>query len=114
MRSSPRRAVALASLVLLASCQEMNAPVQPTSRSLMPDIAASLNRSGNASVPIVEREKPIREVTASKVIDSRGGTISLPEAGLTLIVPAGAVANATAFSVTAIEGSSVAYEFEPH
>ena len=37
-----------------------------------------------------------------------------PEAGLTLVVPANAVAKNTTFKATAIAGKIVAYEFEPH
>jgi hypothetical protein len=115
MRSLRCSAAALAALVLLASCREMNAPVVQSAVRSMPDVMASLSRSGSASVSVVERDKAIGEgVRAAKTIDARGGSIELPAAGFTLVIPAGAVTKATAFSVTAVPGKVVAYEFEPH
>jgi hypothetical protein len=43
-----------------------------------------------------------------------GGVLALPSAGLTVVVPPLAVLKPTQMSVTAVAGSSVAYEFEPH
>lgn len=55
-----------------------------------------------------------KDVTASARIGREGGRIAIPGAGFELIVPPGAVAAKTAFSVTAIKGTLVAYEFSPH
>jgi len=52
--------------------------------------------------------------TKAADIGPAGGTLSLPQAGLTLIVPPGAVSQVTHFSVTPTGGKVVAYEFEPH
>jgi hypothetical protein len=54
------------------------------------------------------------DVTASAVIGPSGGRIALPGQGFTLVVPRGAVEKETHFTVTAIAGDLVAYEFEPH
>ena len=55
------------------------------------------------------------DITVSAVITpEKGGTISIPTAGFTLTVPAGAVRTKTTFTVTAIKGNLVAYEFGPH
>lgn len=54
------------------------------------------------------------DMTASAVIGPKGGELRLQEAGLRLIVPKGAVSVPTTFSVTAVAGAMVAYEFEPH
>ena len=40
--------------------------------------------------------------------------ITLPGAGLTVVVPAGAVSAPTAITVSAPQGSAVWYEFQPH
>jgi hypothetical protein len=40
--------------------------------------------------------------------------LALPSAGLTIVVPAGAVSSPTRISVTAVPGDLVAYTFEPH
>lgn len=52
--------------------------------------------------------------TRSADIGPAGGELYLPQAGLTLVVPPGAVSQLTHFSVTPLAGQAVAYEFEPH
>jgi len=52
--------------------------------------------------------------TVSKRIGSLGGTLSLPGAGLTVVVPPLAVLTPVTITVTALAGSDVAYEFSPH
>lgn len=54
------------------------------------------------------------DITVSMVIGKAGGRLTIPAAGFELTVPAGAVTSATVFTVTAIPGSLVAYEFGPH
>ncbi|HSA56645.1 MAG TPA: hypothetical protein VLE53_13130 [Gemmatimonadaceae bacterium] len=54
------------------------------------------------------------DITVSKTIDRSGGTIAIPEAGFVLRIPPGAVNTAVTFSVTAVAGRAVAYEFAPH
>jgi hypothetical protein len=51
-------------------------------------------------------------IKVSKTIDQSGGTISIPETGLTLSFPAGAVAAPVTITITADE-SYVAYKMEP-
>jgi hypothetical protein len=60
------------------------------------------------------RKTPIASVTASATIGPLGGVLALPGAGLTVVVPPLAVTKPTKMSVTAVAGSTVAYEFEPH
>jgi hypothetical protein len=55
-----------------------------------------------------------KDITVTAVIGANGGVITVPEAGLTLTVPRGAVASNTKFTVTALAGKLVAYEFGPH
>ena len=54
------------------------------------------------------------DLTASATIGAAGGTIKLSAVGLTVTVPAGALALPTTITVTAPAGSDVAYMFEPH
>jgi hypothetical protein len=64
---------------------------------------------------VLARTTPLgRNITASATIGSAGGTISIPKAGFTLIVPRGAVSSRTKFTVTALAGNAVAYEMGPH
>jgi hypothetical protein len=54
------------------------------------------------------------DITVSAVIGKAGGRLTIPAAGFELTVPAGAVVSETVFTVTAISGTLVAYEFGPH
>jgi hypothetical protein len=51
-------------------------------------------------------------VTVSKTIDATGGTISIPETGLTMTFPQGAVAAPITITVTS-DAEYVAYKMEP-
>ena len=53
-------------------------------------------------------------ITVSRSIGFFGGTLSIPQAGLSVYVPVGAVLRTTTFRVTAPAGKAVAYEFSPH
>lgn len=55
-----------------------------------------------------------RDAQIDQNIGPEGGVLSLPAAGLTVIVPAGAVSHQVRISVRAVQGSAVHYEFEPH
>src|SRR5688572_17253888 len=64
---------------------------------------------------VLERTTALtRDITVSAVIGEKGGTLSIPAAGFTVTIPAGAVNAPTNFSVTALKGTLVAYEFGPH
>lgn len=65
-------------------------------------------------VPL-QRSTPLSSAqTASARIGVLGGQISLPDAGLTVVVPPLAVVTPVTITVTALAGSDVAYEFSPH
>lgn len=55
-----------------------------------------------------------QDITVSAKIGRNGGTIEIPAAGFSLRIPAGAVQDEVQFSVTAVAGKAVAYEFAPH
>ena len=64
---------------------------------------------------VLKRSAPLaKDITVSATIGEKGGTLSIPAAGFQLTVPAGAVKARTRFTVTALQGSLVAYEFGPH
>ena len=108
------KAAALTSIALaLCACGDTSsAPPTPASRSTLP---SKTLLSQPTHVKVLQRTTPLANpVTVSKVIGVFGGTLSLPSAGLTVIVPPGAVFSPTTISVTALAGSNVAYEFSPH
>jgi|SRR5688500_9081516 len=69
----------------------------------------------NDTVVVLQRREPLASpVTVTRSIGYWGGTISIPEAGLVVRVPQGAVSSSTQFTVTAVAGRAIAYEFGPH
>jgi hypothetical protein len=72
-------------------------------------------RDATDTVTVVSRATPLgREIYASKVIGPEGGSIELPEAGLRIDVPKNAVSSSLTFTVKALPGAMLAYEFGPH
>lgn len=121
----PRVALFVAFGSLMAACSDSpiaTAPVSNTSFSSSDAHAGKASKQSNTlssgssqtSVNVLTRKKAIADMTASAVIGSAGGTVSLPGAGFTLLVPPNAVSAPTTFSVHALAGKAVAYEFEPH
>jgi hypothetical protein len=68
-----------------------------------------------ARVTALRREQPLaQDVVVSATIGKRGGWFRIPEAGLIVVVPQGAVRNAAmTFTAVALKGSNVAYDFGP-
>jgi len=99
--------------VVVAACAEGRSPVDQGER---PGV------EGSASVvqvptllPVLKRVDPLKAaVKASAVIDPAGGVLELPEAGLRVVFPVGAVASPVWVSVQAPAGRNVAYRFSPH
>ena len=111
----------------LASCSDAptgapSAPIESTSVSGNSDLLGLGSDDGLLGVgglslltTALERSKALpSDITVRAVIDGRGGTLAIPEAGLRVVVPAGAVSVPTTFTATAIAGRAVAYEFTPH
>ncbi|HEX9220924.1 MAG TPA: hypothetical protein VF858_10610 [Gemmatimonadaceae bacterium] len=53
-----------------------------------------------------------RQISVSKTIDASGGTISIPQTGLTVSFPRGALQSALKITITA-DKDYVAYKFDP-
>lgn len=53
-------------------------------------------------------------ITVSKTIGSAGGVLSIPAAGVSVVVPPGALNGDTQITMTARAGSLLAYDFAPH
>jgi hypothetical protein len=54
------------------------------------------------------------DIGVSANIGRAGGVLSIPAAGVTVIVPPGALDATTTITMTALKGTMVAYEFAPH
>lgn len=66
-------------------------------------------------VRVLERtERLDRDIQVTRTIGRSGGTIRIPEAGLTVVVPRRALRRDTEITVTAPAGDLVGYHFAPH
>jgi ZU5 domain-containing protein len=112
-RPLSRLGARLLSIVLLAGCaRDAASPLEPNATIPQKPSAALL---GLLPVRGVTRNAALaKDISVSAVIGKAGGTLTIPDAGLTLVVPAGAVTSNTKFTATALAGRVVAYEFEPH
>src|SRR5262245_45105541 len=105
-------AVAIAA-VFASACGSDN-PTGPAARRT-PSLEPSNGLLASpVTVNTLQRKVPLAsDIVVSKSIGVLGGTISIPAAGLTVVVPALAVSKTTTFTVRALAGGTVAYEFAP-
>ena len=108
---------ALAIALTSSACgrDSLTSPEAATSAPSEPSHALLSGLLGAAtSVTPLKRITPLpTNQTASATIGILGGVITLPGAGLTVVVPPLAVSKSTKFTVTALAGSAVAYDFAP-
>jgi hypothetical protein len=118
-----KRAAALAFALVATGCTadvSATAPkAAPAARSndLLGGVLGTVGNltNGLLSVRNLKRNTPLAApITVVKTIGALGGSLGIPEAGVVVVVPAGAVSGPTNFSMTARAGSVVAYDFEPH
>lgn len=116
-------AVAISALLLIAGCTDI--PTAPTDTAVEPSYGLIgdlldttdelLDDLVGQEVSVLERSTPLaQDEVVTETIGYWGGTIRLPEAGLTVTVPWGALRERTEITVTAPAGDLVGYHFEPH
>ena len=120
--------ISFAALLGLAACRDVVAPQTPPPAPnallgiipipILDPILSKIPILGQLLVPdtvvVVQRLVPLRyDITQTKFIGSGGGQISIPAAGVTLVVPAGAVDLPTPITMTAVAGRGLVYEFGP-
>jgi hypothetical protein len=104
--------VALTALLVASGCAT-DGPVAPQNR-LMPTEGASASKEQIVKVRPLERERGLDDdVQVTAKIGLLGGTLLLPAAGLTVVVPPGAVTQMTTFTIVAHKGNDIAYDFYP-
>ena len=125
MVTSLRRfgAIAVVSLALFAACSSeptggptspLSAPAGAPAADLLGGLTSTVNKTLTL-VAGVQRSTPLASsITVTRTIGSSGGTIGIPEAGVTVTVPEGALLSATVITMTARAGSLLAYDFAPH
>jgi hypothetical protein len=105
----------LAAAVVAVACGSNDNPVAPSAPAIPASPNASLlSLGGTTVVTPVLRTKPLAQsISASATVGPLGGAISLPGAGMLVVIPPLAVSSTQKITVTAVAGSSVAYEFAP-
>ena len=111
MRTASLRLIGLVvASVFAAACGENSGITSPPPAAAMRSILSSPE-----TVQVVTRDTPLgAPVSASAVFGAFGGTLVVPGTGLKVVVPPLAILSPTRITVTAVAGSQVAYEFEPH
>ena len=122
MKPTLRRLAALAlGALTLASCG-VEPPTRPQLQQAPPEAPAADLLGGLTSgltsligIDGLQRTSPLAApITVTKVIGPEGGTLAIPQAGVTVTVPRGALATTKTITMTARAGSLVAYDFAPH
>jgi len=118
LRSLTTFAVAAAATLIASGCANDTpaAPKSesPASRAALTSVLGSVLGAPTTVTPVLRSTPLSTDLTVSKTIGILGGTLVIPDAGLTIVVPPLAVAKPTQFQVTARAGSAMAYDFEPH
>jgi hypothetical protein len=117
------RFFALASSAFFAlSCGDSSQVTSPPLSTVKLVPAATRVTASFASLSTGTRARAVRwgaahsrvEQSVSAVVDADGATLLLPGADFSLTIPAGALSEPTAITVTANAGPFVAYEMQPH
>lgn len=107
-------AIALAAAIVVACGGDQALLVTPRPGDAIPPLGIVADPNG-ASIHPVNRQQPLASDEAwSFDVGPAGTTVHYPSAGLTIMVPPGAVAATTRITCIALHGGAVAYRFEPH
>src|SRR5262249_43073477 len=105
-------AVAALATLTASACSNESPSAPPNAAAPAAASQSLLGLGGTTStktvIPLLRTTPLPADVTVSQTIGALGGTISIPSAGLTLVVPPLAVGKATNFVITARKGSYVA------
>src|SRR5689334_12592629 len=113
-------AIALAAVSLFStSCGDATAPAShataPSAILGLPSgLGGGVRTVIDTTVKSLQYAVPLlSDISRSATIGVDGGTIDIPETGFHLDIPKNAVSAPTTITVTAVQGSTVAYEFQP-
>ncbi|HEY8174707.1 MAG TPA: hypothetical protein VIF32_03360 [Gemmatimonadaceae bacterium] len=96
----------------MSACGERTGPLEPMLIRL--DTPASAVRA-ESKAKVLKRSKALAtDIVASTTVTPAGGTLSIPDAGLLVVFPKGAVSRNLVVTATANGGKDVVYSFEPH
>ena len=131
IRKKSRHLVLLLALAMgVASCADVTSPRPQASASAshgliggligivvntVDNLVDILFKPVDTSVHVLRRSTALeKDVSYTQTVGVYGGRIVVPNTGLTIEVPYGALKSPTAITVTALAGDKVAYEFGPH
>ena len=112
-----------AGLALLAACssEPTSAPESHTvhsngapSADLLGGLTGTLSSTLTLVTGVQRTAALPAAITVTQTIGVAGGTLSIPAAGVTVMVPQGAVSAPTVMTMTARAGTLIAYDFAPH
>lgn len=115
--SRPATVLAVVVSGILAGCSDSATAPQPVVPQPQAGLIGSLldvTKTLLTSVTGLLRLSPQPELTRSITVGYEGGVLNIPETGLRLTIPRGAVRYSTKITVKSIAGMTVAYDFEPH
>jgi hypothetical protein len=105
----------ITALAISGCASDATAPSAPAAEAIAPSRNLLGVLAGPTTVAPLRRSTPLlANVSASTIVGVLGGSVSVPSAGLNVVIPPLAVAPGTRITVTALAGSNVAYEFQPH
>jgi hypothetical protein len=106
------RLACAAGAAALAACADSTTAPFVSAPSDAPARAIAMSTAPLA--PVLTRSTPLpTAVRVIALVGSAGGSFTMPQTGLTVTVPAGAVRKPTQITVTAPSGAGVWYEFGP-
>lgn len=107
---------AVATALVISACSDVTAPAAPVAATQSSANLLGLGGLlGLQQIAPITRNTPLaQDVSWSFTVGSGGATSSNSAVGLTIHVPYGAVSSPTTITVTALQGATVAYTFEPH
>jgi hypothetical protein len=113
MRSTVLRLLGVVAVSAVAGCGDHSETTGPA--SVNGKAANRVILASPTSVRVITRNTPLATAqSASATIGAFGGQLSLPGAGLSVVVPPFALSSPVTLTVRAVAGNQVAYEFEPH
>ena len=110
-----RRSMVSAALLLATSCSDAPTGASPPSSLDRVESTAAVQAGYVARGDILQRNVFLADdQSVSATISPDGGFLVLPEAGLLMLFPRGAVAQPTLITATALKGRGIVYDFQPH
>src|SRR5437016_1806216 len=103
-----------ATIAVGCSNESPTAPQSPPALAPLSSPNSTLLSTSITAIPLNRSTPLATDITVSKSIGILGGTIAIPGAGVSVVIPPLALTKSTTISMTARAGSAVEYDFAPH